>query len=296
MELPPRQTRSRSRATSPQKSDQPVSRNVNNPAGTLKVDTLQTLPEKLTAKLTQLSGDDLKILTKKQSWLRNYRPSIPVTPTPEIEAAINATLVFAQEEAGTAVCISPDGLLLTCSHCIAESKEELSERTSKGYWLLLASGQVVQAKHLAWDAKRDLALLKIVATQSRSTAEFAHVKISQTLPKVRARLICIGHPGSEDLEASMPGIQTNYDVLYVSEGKFCGYAAGQDIQDNSEIGALMHDCWTYWGHSGAPLVDVKSGEVVGMHSSWDDQTAMRRGIALQAIQEFLSENMPSLLE
>lgn len=58
-------------------------------------------------------------------------------------------------------------------------------------------------------------------------------------------------------------------------------------QDNSEIGALMHDCWTYWGHSGAPLVEVRSGLLVGLHSSWDEDTDMRRGIGGEAIGAFL---------
>lgn len=59
--------------------------------------------------------------------------------------------------------------------------------------------------------------------------------------------------------------------------------------DNAEIGALMHDCWTYWGHSGAPLVDAKAGGLVGLHSSWDEETGMRRGIGVEAIVEFLRE-------
>jgi hypothetical protein len=55
----------------------------------------------------------------------------------------------------------------------------------------------------------------------------------------------------------------------------------------------MHDAWTYWGHSGAPLVSEKDGTLVGLHSSWDDQTAMRHGIPKVAIWEFLEKNLPS---
>ena len=63
----------------------------------------------------------------------------------------------------------------------------------------------------------------------------------------------------------------------------------KDVHDNSEIGALKHDCWTYWGHSGAPLITAESGEVIGLHSSWDDQTGMRRGISWEALNGFLRE-------
>jgi hypothetical protein len=90
----------------------------------------------------------------------------------------------------------------------------------------------------------------------------------------------------------MPGVKTNYDVLHVSTGRFRGYAAGQDVHDNSEIGALKHDCWTYWGHSGAPLVERNSGGLVGLHSSWDDETGMRRGVAWEAIKS-ITDQFPS---
>jgi S1-C subfamily serine protease len=200
--------------------------------------------------------------------------------------------VFAQEEAGTAVCVSSDGLLLTCAHCVAEDDEEPDPE--RLYWLLFASGQAVAARCVAWDKTRDLGLLRVVAAQSEPTSgdaasPFAFVHIAEVGPSPGDKLVCVGHPGSEDLEAAEPGLKTGYDVLHLSTGAFRGYADGQDLQDNSEIGALQHDCWTYWGHSGAPLFDRRSGRLVGLHSSWDDETAMRRGIALEAIVAFLNE-------
>ena len=43
--------------------------------------------------------------------------------------------------------------------------------------------------------------------------------------------------------------------MAVSAGVCTGVLAG-DLRDNSEIGKLVHSCWTYWGHSGAPLFQV----------------------------------------
>ena len=120
--------------------------------------------------------------------------------------------------------------------------------------------------------------------------EFPFIKPADSAPRFRAALGCIGHPGSEDLETSLHGVKTNYDVLHVSVGKFRGYADGQDLQDNSEIGVLKHDCWTYWGHSGAPLVNQETGSLEGVHSSWDEDTGMRRGVPLEAIKQFLEEH------
>ena len=262
---------------------------------------VQIIPTSLTVAITKLSANDHRLLLKKQSWLRDHDLVIP-RGFRKNASSVDAALVFAQEEAGTAVCIGAGGLLLTCSHCIAESPEELKKR--KTHWLLFKSGSAVKARCIAWDPVRDLALLQIIAAQTATSGshdedepdpassgiQFPFVHLDDGPPTKDAPMICVGHPGSEDLEAGQPGILTNYDVLHVSAGRFRGYAAGQDLQDNSEIGALMHDCWTYWGHSGAPIIGWGSGALVGLHSSWDDETGMRRGIAWEAIREFLEEN------
>ncbi|KAF6829303.1 flavin-binding monooxygenase-like protein [Colletotrichum musicola] len=255
---------------------------------------LRTLPEILTAGLKpkDLTTRDLRLLLAKRRQLQQSQITLPDDMVRKGTASsVAATLVFAQEEAGTAVCISPNGILLTCSHCVAETAEDFDP--SRSHWLLFASGQVVEARPLAWDARRDLALLEIVAAQESSptAAEtFPFTACAEVPAQLGSRLICVGHPGSEDLEAAEAGIKTGYNVLHLSTGIFKGCAEGQDPQDNSEIGALMHTCWTYWGHSGAPLIERRPGKLVGLHSSWDDQTCMRRGIALEAIQGFVEEN------
>jgi hypothetical protein len=261
---------------------------------------IKLLPAKITPRVTSLSKEDHALLLYKERWLRTQTISIPKGGK-SLQAAVEATLVFAQKEAGTAVCISAKGHLLTCSHCVAESVDDLDE--DKSHWLLFAFGRVVEGKCVAWDSKRDLALLKIVAAQDLDgpslnredsmQPEFPFISPADSAPRLKAALGCIGHPGSEDLEASLPGAKTGYDVLHVSTGSFQGHAEGQDLQDNSEIGALKHGCWTYWGHSGAPLVDQQTGKLVGLHSSWDEETGMRRGVPLEAIWEFL-ENSDSL--
>lgn len=255
---------------------------------------IRSLPETLTAglKLKDLSKRNLRLLLAKRRQLQQGQIELPNEMARKgLAFCVAATLVFAQEEAGTAVCISPRGILLTCSHCVAETAEDFNP--SRSHWLLFASGQVVEARPLAWDARRDLALLEIVAAQEllpTAAATFPFISCADVPPQVGSRLVCVGHPGSEDLEAAEAGVKTGYDVLHLSTGSFKGYAEGQDLQDNSDIGALMHTCWTYWGHSGAPLIERRSGQLVGLHSSWDDETCMRRGVALEAIQRFMAEN------
>jgi len=268
---------------------------------------IEILPNTLTSARTGLSRKELATLNSKRRNLLSSPSQADNSITKllkrakNLAAAASATLVFAQHEAGTAVCIAALGLVLTCAHCVAESPEEYA--VAKQTWLVFSSGQVVRAKCVAWDQKRDLALLRITAADRLAPVDaaspilFPFVDIASQTPlfapgdKQTTRLICIGHPGSEDLEAadSSQPVLTDYDVLHVSRGYYHGLVSDQDVQDNSEIGALQHDCWTYWGHSGAPLIDAKSGEVIGLHSSWDDETGMRRGIAWEALHEFMKE-------
>ncbi len=217
---------------------------------------IAVLPASLTPSLVKLRAAEHSLLQKKQSLLRSHELDIPPGCAEHAAAACAATLVLAQEEAGTAVCVSADGKLLTCSHCVAESADELNA-APRERWLLFASGRAVKAVCVLWDPRRDLALLQIVAAQeeegqpsgSAAGLSFPFVLPASASPPPNAKLMCVGHPGSEDLEAARPGRKTNYDVLHVSSGAFRGYARGQDLHNNSEIGALKHDCWTYWGES-----------------------------------------------
>ncbi|RKU47557.1 hypothetical protein DL546_006699 [Coniochaeta pulveracea] len=250
---------------------------------------ISNIPVRPPISVTRLPRADHNLLLTKHDLLKSQSINVPQDLKRRAPDAASATLIFAQQEAGTAVCIHPSGLLLTCAHCIA--KEAADVKPEKTFWLLFASGTVVGARCVAWDQHRDLALLRIVAAagvdDSSVTVAFPAVQVADYRPLLGAQLVCIGHPGSEDFEAAEPGVKTGYDVLHLSTGTFHGYAEGQDLQDNSDIGALKHDCWTYWGHSGAPLLERDSGRLVGLHSSWDDETGMRRGIALEALKEFL---------
>lgn len=155
---------------------------------------------------------------------------------------------------------------------------------------------------VAWDARRDLALARVIGVEvdmSQRSADvvpvFASIPLSPTVPASNTPIICIGQPGAEDLE-SATSKKTKYNLIEVSEGKLRGRAKGiVDEQDCSEIGSLCHDAWTYWGHSGAPLVRVRDGCLVGVHSSWDENTGMRRGVPWVAIKDFCEEWLGKLL-
>lgn len=299
--FPARQTRSRTRAenqpaASSSATEERTFSELQFPSSFLLDQPITFCPSLLTTTNTELAKDEIALLRFKQKKLRGTDISVEFSSRPHLRNAVKATLTFAQEECGTAVCIDSTGLLLTCAHCVAESREDLD--LERKHWLLFQSGRAVQATCVLWEEKRDLALLRIVSAQddtdsgtttaARPAPKFPYMHIAPTAPLLRAKLLCIGAPGSEDLESTVPGAKTAYPVLTATSGHFQGLAKGQDVHDNSDIGALMHDCWTYWGHSGAPLVETIEGGLVGVHSSWDEETGMRRGVSWEAIRGLFS--------
>lgn len=253
------------------------------------------------SRLPGITSDDLRILRTKQHRLQRSS-SLTAGATraqgPRAVQGLSSSWIFAQHEAGTAVCIDARGWLLTCAHCFGETVQEW--RAHRRKWLLCYTGLTVQVECRVWDARRDLALAKVVCVEvpeelgsSRShptRPDFAFVSLS-TSQSTTAPIICIGQPGADDLESDAPR-KTAYDLIEVSKGRLCGMIPHVDPQDNSEIGVLKHDAWTYWGHSGAPLLRRVDGSLLGLHSSWDDRTGMRHGVPLVAIRAFLSAHLP----
>lgn len=259
---------------------------------------IQLIPR--SAKLRGLNRAEVTLLRKKQSRLiATDLSTLKDLPSgSHVRNSLKSTLILAQYEAGTAVCIDPAGWILTCSHCFGETESEWRENPRK--WLLYYTGLAVEVECRVWDSKRDLALLKVVTIEisdgdgnldGDNVPQFSFVHLSTQSPADKMPIICIGQPGSDDLE-SAGNRKTEYDLVEVSEGYFRGMIPGKNPQDNEEIGTLKHDAWTYWGHSGAPLLRADDGGLIGLHSSWDERTAMRHGVPLVAIRGFLEEHLP----
>lgn len=251
------------------------------------------------ATLPGLDSAELSLLRKKQRQLQSNASATlsSLLSRKHLRTALEASLIFAQYEAGTAVCIDAAGWVLTCSHCFGDTEEEW--RAKKRKWLLFYTGLAVQVECRVWDSTRDLALLKIIAIESGASQKtaipvFSFVSLSSSASSFKTLIVCVGQPGSDDLESTSDR-RTNYNLVEISEGKFCGMITGADPDNNSEIGSLMHDAWTYWGHSGAPLFKAVDGTLIGLHSSWDDKTAMRHGVPLIAIKHFLQQQVDAAI-
>ena len=108
------------------------------------------------SELPGLTPSELRLLRKRQRQLATTATStLDSLPGRAYHRnALESSLVFAQHEAGSAICIDLHGWILTCFYCIGESEEEWT--TNRRTWLLSYTGTAVQAECRAWNSRRDL--------------------------------------------------------------------------------------------------------------------------------------------
>lgn len=115
-------------------------------------------------------------------------------------------------------------------------------------------------------------------------------------PLLHTPLVAIGHPADEHPD-DPPGVKAygseHRRVLQLSSGRYLGIAPDKvdNPQDNSDTGAMQHDCWTYWGHSGGPIFEQNTGVLVGVHVDWNpEEPLVKRAVPWVAVEAFLEEN------
>lgn len=210
---------------------------------------------------------------------KNHYKSILTTSPPSIlsiaQQALDSCIHIVQDEFGSGFCFDPRGYILTCQHCIANTKKA-------NFKLIFPNGELVDAIVMTSDKKLDLAVLKIIGP----IREYPFLRLSEKLPGKGTKIFCIGQPAYEDLETEETGRKTNYTPFYLSSGKVQGYE--KDLvycSKKNGLGPLKHSCWTYWGHSGSPIISF-DGLVVGVHNSWDESTGTRHGLSVETLQKF----------
>lgn len=166
---------------------------------------------------------------------------------------------------GSGVVISPTGHLLTAFH-VVDSNPEGTFRVTFG------DGERFDARVIAYSKRDDLALLKLPEPDAQ---EYPHVSLASDAPEVHDVVVVIGNPGKK---SGRPG-------FYTSVGQVLWYGPRRGI-----LGDMAYDAWTYWGHSGGPVFN-ESGQVVGIHNSWDSENAWRHGLKLSTVASFLESAM-----
>eukprot|EP00944_MAST-04C_sp_MAST-4C-sp1_P011150 g11150.t1 len=134
---------------------------------------------------------------------------------------------------------------------------------------------------------------QISSATTSTTSRYEKVKTSK-IAAVAAKqgddVYCIHNPYDWDLELAEGARPRRNGFLpfTISSGDIDGYSdggAGKSgrIIVHNDLGALMHSCWTYWGSSGAPIFNRKSGEIVGIHNSWDPSCGQRHAVGVEGI-------------
>jgi S1-C subfamily serine protease len=169
---------------------------------------------------------------------------------------------------GSGVNVAAHGLVLTNAHVV----KALGTR----HTVTFPDGQVFAGVATAYDAHLDLALV----TLEGAPRSLPFARLAARAPTVGTWVAVIGQPGRFTPEGELTG----YQRFHVSTGRIRSLRS--DVLGPQRLGAVGHDAWTYWGHSGSPLFSA-SGELVALHNSWDASTAMRHAIPWQAITRFL---------
>ncbi len=127
---------------------------------------------------------------------------------------------------------------------------------------------IVDVLYIAEDSKTDidLALLR-VARQSSYPNGFnlsQPIQLSSKLPSASSYVAVIGYP-ARSYRTSNPRETANifgdiYDIKRL--------APGQIIQAQENV--IFHDCTTLGGNSGSPVLDLNTGEAVGIHYAGQD--------------------------
>ena len=197
------------------------------------------------------------------------------------------------------------GFVLTCAHCIdhdddededeeKDASESLNGNKRKGRAkpIVTARGVVSTGVCVAVDEGNDLALLRLPAVpEGLDMLALA----SDGSDVAGTPVLALGNPFDWDLEGPT-GAQprkNGFNPFWVSGGQIQGPIPFAKARDKG-VGAQRHSCWTYWGHSGCPIIDG-CGNILALHSSWDDSNGQRHGLPLSTIRAFLAKFDSSLL-
>ena len=190
---------------------------------------------------------------------------------------------------GSGVYLGRD-TFLTCAHCLEGDCDEVEEGETAPPLLgrlvdvVDSNGSIFVAECVAVDAVKDVAVL------SGRGSDFEGVESVRVTAPLEKESVCVcGNPYDWDLEREKGAAPRNngFKPFHCSFGRV--EKRGVKMEG---LGGMIHSCWTYWGHSGAPVAaSIREGGegmlCVGIHNSWNDLTSDRHGVDGKVIAKFL---------
>ncbi len=193
------------------------------------------------------------------TWRRFFGPMFPDMPQGPTERA-------PRSGQGSGVIVSPDGYLLTNNHVI-----EGADRVT----VTLADGREFDAKVVGTDAKTDVAVIKVDATDLPALT-FASSEDVQ----VGDRVLAVGNPFGLG--------QTVTTGIVSATGR--AVAMGLDYEDFIQTDAAINP-----GNSGGALVDMR-GRLIGINTAIFTRSGGFQGIGLAIPSDLARQIMDSLVQ
>lgn len=173
-----------------------------------------------------------------------YRNTSTVLGINEIEQCIVS--ISNRTSQGTGFIISPDGYVVTCSHCIEGDGSSQQARIS----IMMADGQKMQIYNtfdvLKKDEKNDVAILKL----RPQGIQYRFLKLSQTYDYA---------PLSDFMMAGYPFGGEAYQTVSFTTGKIAS------INYLGDRKVVFADMFGKPGNSGSPVIDTNTNEVIGIY-------------------------------
>lgn len=167
---------------------------------------------------------------------------------PQQKSGSSSSPQYQETGAGSGFFITPDGLILTNKHVVAD--------TSAKYTVITSSGKQYDAKVVATDPINDLALVKI-DIQNAPILRFADSSQIQ----IGQRVIAIGNSLGEYSNTVTTGIVSGIGRNVT--------AGGEGTSEQLE-GVIQTDAAINPGNSGGPLLNIY-GQVIGVNTAIDQQ-------------------------
>ena len=239
------------------------------------------------------------------------------------ETLLGTTVEVLQPELGAGVHIG-DGIVLTCAHVVAapedEAKGGLPERVGRRKLVAFGCGRVFvavcTAVHESLDGDRDTAAMRLEAeliippappppptrpslplppsftTMGGVAPPPPHVEMpprtwpaaAQIAGDVAREAGEMGKAGAVPARAAAGAAGS--PLVCIAGARASAGAVVRKGTAALKGTYLEHSCWTYWGHSGAPLYN-QDGQVAGLHCAWCDETGVRLAQNVDAMRRVL---------
>jgi S1-C subfamily serine protease len=178
-----------------------------------------------------------------------------------------------------------DGVLLTNAHVVETLTLGTAALPAHGVYARFGEEHAPVAKRRATPVKsviavsrrHDLALLEVPRSKT-----LRPLVLSRGRAPAKTQVAAIGYPSSDRQAPEYTDLllDSTYGVERVSPG---------EIMAGKVSARLFHDCTTLGGNSGSPVVDLSSGEVLGVHSEGFN-LARNEAVPARYVRAFLRSN------